>query len=251
MKKKLYNGTFYYKKDIGRVRILNEDDTKIVVNAKSNVLMIVTDGMGGTSKGDYASLTTINTIVDSFKRHNGFLSLYTAKRWLISSAKRANRYIYATQYKNKTYKEMGTTLVCALIYKDKLICLNVGDSRLYLYNNHELSQVFEDQTYVNYLYHSGQIAEKEVETHPNRHVITNAIGLFPSLSYDLKVLNYKGEKILLCSDGLYNNVNMDDVLNILRTNDSSEEKVKMMINLANFNGGSDNISVALWEAIDD
>ena len=161
MKKKLYNGTFYYKKDIGRVRILNEDDTKIVVNAKSNVLMIVTDGMGGTSKGDYASLTTINTIVDSFKRHNGFLSLYTAKRWLISAAKRANRYIYVTQYKDKTYNEMGTTLVCALIYKDKLICLNVGDSRLYLYNNHELSQVFEDQTYVNYLYHSGQIAEKE------------------------------------------------------------------------------------------
>ena len=83
------------------------------------------------------------------------------------------------------------------------------------------------------------------------HVLTNAVGLFPSLSIEIKVSEYNGETIFLCSDGLYNNVSEVDIENILRTDQSCEQKVTSLINVANLNGGSDNISIALWESLDD
>jgi protein phosphatase len=129
--------------------------------------------------------------------------------------------------------------------------MNAGDSRCYLFKERKLKQITEDQTYVNFLYKSGQIKAEEMATHPRRHVLTNAVGLFPSISVDLKIIEYHGEGIFLCSDGLYNNVSDVDIENVLRTDQSSEQKVSSLINIANFNGGSDNISIALWESLDD
>ena len=88
-------------------------------------------------------------------------------------------------------------------------------------------------------------------THPKRHVLTNAIGIFPSLSIDIKVYKYNGESVLLCSDGLYTNIKENDIENILHTEQTTQQKVVSLINIANFNGGSDNISLALWETLDD
>ena len=138
-----------------------------------------------------------------------------------------------------------------MIYKNKLVVLNSGDSRLYVVRDKKLVQLTEDQTYVDYLLMSGQITQEEAINHPKRHVLTNAIGLFPSLSADLRIHNYNGEPILLCSDGLYNNVSEQDILNILLTTNSVEDKCDSLISLANFNGGDDNITVVLWESYDD
>ena len=106
----------------------------------------------------------------------------------------------------------------------------------------------EDQTYVAYLVRTGQITQEEALTHPKRHVLMNALGIYPSASIDLKVFPYLNEEILLCSDGLYNNVPVDDIAAIVKGNDTVEMKVNELIAIGNKNGGSDNIAVVLWEA---
>ena len=251
MKKSNYKGHFCYKSEIGKVRINNEDAVKVLVNGNGNILLLAADGMGGHNKGDYASFETIRILSESFKEKKGFLNSYSALTWLKNIVKTANNSIYTLQDNDVSYKGMGTTLTCALIFKNKLIVLNCGDSRIYSLKNDRLIQLPEDQTYVNFLLQSGQITREEALVHPERHVLTNAIGLFPSISVDIKVLKYNGEKLLLCTDGLYNNVSEKDILNILIANNDVEDKVQSLINLANFNGGSDNISLCLWEPLND
>ena len=251
MKNMSYNGTFSYKKDIGKVRLTNEDEAKILVNSSNNVLMIVCDGMGGANKGDYASKAVINTLQEAFINRKRFYNVLDVIHFLHRNLRKINKELYKTGDENKFYKGMGTTAVIAFIYKNKLIVANAGDSRCYLLNKKEMKQITEDETYVNYLYNSGQIAQEEIKSHPDRHVLINAIGVYPSLSVDIKVHKYKGETILLCSDGLFNNVNVPDIENILRTEDDTITKVESLISVANYNGGSDNISIALWETIND
>lgn len=248
---KRYDGTYSYQKDIGKVRVANEDECAVVVNSQGDVLMMVADGMGGHKKGDYASHETINYIKDEFVSKSRFLNRFDALSWLKRIVRDINAHIFKISDTDVQYKGMGTTLVLVLIYGTHLIVMNAGDSRCYLFKERKLKQITEDQTYVNYLYKSGQIKAEEMATHPRRHVLTNAVGLFPSISVDLKILEYHGEGIFLCSDGLYNNVSDVDIENVLRTDQSSEQKVSSLINIANFNGGSDNISIALWESLDD
>jgi len=248
---KRFNGTYSYQKDIGKVRVANEDECAVVVNAQGDVLMMVADGMGGHKKGDYASQETINYLKDEFTLKNRFLSRLDVYYWLNKVIHNVNKHIFEIGDTDPQYKGMGTTLVLVFIYKHIKIIVNIGDSRCYIFKDRNLKQVTEDQTYVNYLVKSGQITKEEAIVHPKRHVLTNAVGLFPSLSIEIKVSEYNGETIFLCSDGLYNNVSEVDIENILRTDQSCEQKVTSLINVANLNGGSDNISIALWESLDD
>ncbi len=247
----MIRGNYCYRTDIGKVRSTNEDETRIVINSSGNVLLIVADGMGGHNKGDYASFETVRIISEAFKDKKGFLTAHSAANWLKNISKLANSTIYNLQDQDVIYKGMGTTLSMALIFKNKLITLNCGDSRIYSKKSHKLEQLSEDQTYVNFLVKSGQISQEEALIHPERHVLTNAVGIFPSLSADIKIIDYNNETLLLCTDGLYNNIRDKDILNILEMNIATSEKVQSLISLANFNGGTDNISVALWETLDD
>ena len=106
----------------------------------------------------------------------------------------------------------------------------------------------EDQSYVAYLLRTGQISQQEALVHPKRHVLMNALGIYPSASIDMKTMPYLNEEVLLCSDGLYNNVPIQDIAAIIKGNDSIEQKVNELIAIGNKNGGSDNIAVVLWEA---
>jgi len=249
--KKSNPGTFSFKTDRGLIRTTNDDACKVVTNSKQQVLMIVCDGMGGAKKGDYASNLCVNYLCEEFSTASGFSNIYTAKFWLDKKLKKVNGKLYDLQLNNKEYKGMGTTLVCVLIIKNKIILINAGDSRCYFYKNGNLKQISEDQTYTNYLYNVGKIGKEELNTDPNRHVLTNAVGLFPSISYDYKIIKYEGNSILLCSDGLYNNVSNNDIFTILATTDNCDLKVENLISLANYNGGSDNISICLWEPQND
>ncbi len=251
MKRRNNQGVFAYKKDIGRVRVSNDDDCKIATNSKGDVILIVADGMGGYKKGDYASSQVVTYLINEFKESKGFISVYQASFWVDRRLRKINLDLYNLANDDKNYSGMGTTLIMAIIIKNKILVINIGDSRCYFVNGKSLVQISEDQTYVNYLYKSGQIEKKDIMTNPNRHVLTNAIGLFPSVSFDRKILNYENQKIFLCSDGLYNNVSNFDIEAILNTNDNVETKVNGFIKLANFNGGSDNISCCLWEPIYD
>ena len=247
--KKYLTGRFSYRTDIGKVRLTNEDQAIALTNASGNILLVVCDGMGGQNKGDLASSLAINTIVASFKDRKGFLNNYFAKLWVGSVIKEANRCIYEQSQNNPAYHGMGTTITLLLIIKDIAILGHVGDSRCYfLKNHHDLAQISEDQTYVGYLLRTGQITPEEALTHPKRHVLMNALGIYPSASIDIKTFPYLNEEVLLCSDGLYNNVSFDDISAVMKGNDSVEQKVNELIAIGNKNGGSDNIAVVLWEA---
>ena len=246
--KKYLTGRFSFKTDIGKVRLSNEDQACALINASGNVLLIVCDGMGGQSKGDLASSLAINTVISSFKSRKGFMNRYFAKFWVGNVIREANKCVYEQSKSNLSYEGMGTTLTLLLIIKDTAILGHVGDSRCYFLRNREFEQMSEDQTYVGYLLRTKQITEEEALIHPKRHVLMNALGVYPSASIDIKSFPYMGETVLLCSDGLYNNVPKNDIASVLKSEDSVEQKVNELIAIGNKNGGSDNIAVVIWEA---
>lgn len=242
------SGRFAYKTDIGKVRITNEDQALAMINSRGNILLLVCDGMGGQNKGDFASKLATDIIAEAFTKKARFPMKYDAIHWCMKAIKKANRKIYDAASKNKDYEGMGTTLTMVLIVKDYMVLSQVGDSRCYSRFMREFKQISEDQTYVAYLYRTGQIKKEEMATHPKRHVLMNALGYYPSLELDIKIMAYHKESLLLCSDGLYNNVSDNDIASIAKGNDTVEQKVHELISLANANGGSDNIAVVIWEA---
>ena len=244
----LNNGRFAFHTDVGKVRISNEDQACALVNAYGTVLLIVCDGMGGQNKGDYASALAVSYVVDEFKKVNRFISSLHVYYWLNQTCRNANNQIYSESIRNPTYQGMGTTLSIAIIRKSKLFIAQVGDSRIYTYKDRKLTQLTEDQTYVGYLYRTGQISKEEMATHPKRHMLMNALGVYPTLNIDIRIRKYENEPLLLCSDGLYNNASETTIASVLANKDSPEEKVNELISIANNNGGSDNIAVVIWES---
>ena len=246
-KKYLY-GRYSYKVDIGKVRLNNEDRAIALTNTRGNILLIVCDGMGGQSKGDMAASIAIDTITEAFRDKESFSGPFFAKRWVANIVRAANTEVYRQASKSEKYHGMGTTLTLVLIINDYMIVAHVGDSRAYSFRNRVLTQITEDQTYVQYLYRIGEIKKEDISTHPKRHVLMNALGIYPSLDLDVKTMPYLGDTVLLCSDGLYNNVSESDLLTIIKGNDTPDQKVNELVSLANNNGGSDNIAVVIWEA---
>lgn len=248
MKNKIL-GTYSFKTDVGKIRITNEDQANALTNAHGDVLLLVCDGMGGQNHGDLASRLVKEYISEQFLDAPNFLATIFAKAWIKSVIKKANAIVYDEASRNPLYKGMGTTLTLVLLTRGQLIIAQIGDSRCYaLDKNNKLKQLTEDQTYVAYLYRSGQISEEDMKTHPKRHVLLNALGVYPSVTMDITIKKYNNEPILVCSDGLYNNVNTIDIETILRLDDSPQQKCDELISLANANGGSDNIAVVYWEA---
>lgn len=240
-------GRFSYKTDIGKVRLTNEDQANATVNAKGDVFLIVCDGMGGQNKGELASSIAVSHLIDDFNSSR-FLNALDAQFWLNRHIRTVNRYIYNESRQNALYRGMGTTLTAVIIYKNFIITAQIGDSRLYEVKDNQLKQLTKDQTYVNYLYNTGQITKEEMATHPRRHMLMNALGTYPSVEIDLSIKPYNGQTLLLCSDGLYNNVSENTIGSIMKGKDSPEEKVNELISIANNNGGSDNIGIVVWEA---
>lgn len=248
MAKKVYlSGTYAYNTHTGKIRLSNEDRVGVFINTKGNILLVVCDGMGGQNKGEYAATIALSYIKDSFLKKSKFISKFDAAIWLRRIVTKANREVFEEASKDDSYKGMGTTLTAVLIVRDTCFCIQIGDSRAYVLRNRQLEQITEDQSLVYYLYRTGKITQEEMKTHPKRHVLMNALGIFPSVDFEFKRFPYMNESIMVCSDGLYNNVSQKDIAAILKGEDNTEEKVNELINLANANGGSDNIAIALWE----
>ena len=242
------SGNYFCLTDKGRVRKVNEDSAQCAVNAFGNVFLVIADGMGGATKGDIASSKLVNHLIKAFRDlEDEFKSPKAAMKWLNKVIDEANANIYKIASSDASFKGMGTTLSACLIIKDNLITAQVGDSRIYRLGN-ELEQLSVDQTYVNYLINVKKLSPQEANAHPDRHKITNAVGTKANLNVDLKTFEYHGEKLLLCSDGLYNNVPIKDMISILKGNDSLDKKCLQLIAFGNANGGSDNMAVIIWEA---
>ena len=247
MSKNTLKGNFAEKVDIGKVRRTNEDRSFAAVNANGDVILAVCDGMGGENKGDLASSLTIETIDELFQKNKKFKYIWNAKKFIKKCFKIANKSVYNESHTHEMYKDMGTCVSIAIISNQFLVIGHMGDTRIYKFYNGKLEQMTTDHNLAQRAYRTGQITKEEISTYKDRHVLTNALGIHKVAASDIEEFDYHGENILVCSDGLYNNVSETELLTILKGNDTTSQKVNEMISLANANGGSDNISAVLWE----
>lgn len=264
---KKYYGDFCYLTDIGNKRNTNEDNALILTNSHGNVLMVVCDGIGGHRKGDVASKMALRLLENAFQKKERFFTMHGAKKWMESTLRKINEALFLEE-KDIPYNEhMGTTLVACLILGNRLLVANVGDSRAYTLrvntkdDVYDFEQITSDDTIADYLVNIGRIKQEERNQYVSRHVLTNAMGLFPSVRLEMKVIpfiekkvdankqkvEYRISNILLCSDGLFSMVGKEELIASLMADEDVENKVETLITLAKNNGGDDNIAVALWE----
>ncbi len=238
---------FYFHTDKGLVREKNEDNVDAFVHNDVTFMMVL-DGMGGHKKGETASSMAMKIVREKITNYKHFRSVFHLRHQMIKAIKKANKEVNILGNSLIEYAEMGTTLILVAIMSDSLIMCNIGDSRCYVIDENKLQQISVDQTYVEFLYNTGKITEEEKKIHPKRHVLMNALGTYPSISVATTTYKRKFDKIMLCSDGLYNMVENEYIEKILlKTDLTTEEKVKELVKLSNLNGGKDNIAIALWE----
>lgn len=230
--------------DIGRKRQLNQDyvfatDEK---TGKLNNLYIVADGMGGHNAGDYASRYTVETIVREVK---GSVESKTF-RIMGKSIRIANELIRERAKEDSHLFGMGTTVVVSTIEDHQLQIANVGDSRLYVITPTEIRQITRDHSLVEEMVRMGGMAPETARNHPDKNIITRAIGARDSVEVDFFTEElHNGDLVLMCSDGLSNMLTDEELFKICRLDLTLEKKAKKLIDAANENGGKDNIAVLL------
>lgn len=231
--------------DIGKRRSANQDYVYASDQPVGNLpnLMIVADGMGGHNAGDLASRCTVESMLE-------YIQNASEKRPipLISAAiHHANELVIEKSRSDKKLEGMGTTVVAATVKDGYLYVANVGDSRLYLIDQ-EIEQITRDHSLVEEMIRVGELQRKDARSHPDRNVITRAIGVRTPVRIDFfDVKLEEGDRILLCSDGLTTMVEDEDILHIVRKSTSPKEAAQRLVTEANKNGGKDNISVILAE----
>jgi serine/threonine protein phosphatase PrpC len=242
---------FYSLTDRGLKRPNNEDEAGFLYKEKGGSVLLVADGMGGHKSGEVASKIAKETILGRFKLEEMPESLFWAKLAIKKTIKKANLIIHRLSSREEQYYGMGTTLVMAIVFKESTIIVNCGDSRAYSYSlaKRKLTQLTTDQTVVEYLYKMGAITEEEIKTSPKRHVLMNALGIAPTVSYDLSIIPNDYDALLLCSDGLSNMVAIQDIEGTLfrLKDDTAETVTRTLIDEAKQAGGIDNIGVTFME----
>ena len=225
----------------GRVREGNEDFFHVPKSTEEDMLFIVADGMGGENAGEVASsLAVSSTVVFLKERSENDKSLLLRK-----AINYANKVVFKTAQSDNAYSSMGTTMVCALIEGDDAYVANVGDSRCYVFYDDELQQITIDHSFVQEMVDKGLLTKDEAKKHPNKNLITRAIGISKFVNADVfKIKLEKGMKILLSSDGLTGMVDSADISEILRKK-NCRLIVEELIEKANDAGGIDNITAVL------
>lgn len=232
-----------YKTDVGNVRKINEDYLGFTENEKYR-LYIVADGMGGHNAGEVASKYAVTEILNKVKNINFDNNISTE---LINCVKGANEKIYNESIINEEYKGMGTTVTLALIFKDKLYIAHVGDSSCYVLEGDNIKKITKDHSFVQELIDIGSISEEEAKNHPNKNIITRSLGFSKELEVDVYELLIKGiRKIILCTDGLTNYINNDELKEVVQQ-DENTEACERLVSVAKNRGGSDNISIIVSE----
>lgn len=231
--------------DVGRVRESNQDYVYTSESPVGNLpnLFIVADGMGGHNAGDFASKYTVEQIVAYIQK-----APMTSPVDLIRGAvTKANASLMAMAKSDTSLSGMGTTVVIATIAGDCMYVANVGDSRLYLLRD-ELCQITRDHSLVQEMVRMGEMDADEAKFHPDKNIITRAVGAFEELQIDFFEEHVQpGDVILMCTDGLSNMVDDMDIRQIIQTGRDVVEKVQHLVETANRGGGKDNITVAIIE----
>jgi PPM family protein phosphatase len=222
--------------DVGRQRTANEDS--LVLRPP---FFAVADGMGGARAGEVASAIA----AEAFEGASAVGE--AAEAQLAQLLRDANRRIYDLAVTDESHRGMGTTLTAAKVHDEEVSLAHVGDSRAYRMRDGRLEQITRDHSLVAELERSGQITPEAAEHHPQRSIITRALGPEPEVEVDTYTLSARdGDLFLLCSDGLTSMISDDEVAAILRTSATLDEAADALIKAANQSGGKDNITVVLF-----
>lgn len=242
--------------DTGRVRSINQDSYAVLPDRG---LYVVADGMGGAQGGEVASQLAIETIEEAYREP-------TADALAEAIAQANERIFHAAEAPG--LRGMGTTTVALALVPEEpdpddpsagegrpsqhLLVANVGDSRAYLYRDGGLTQITDDHSIVGELLRDGRITAQEAEAHPQRNIITRVLGVYPEVVPDLWPVDpMRGDRYLLCSDGLFNEVGDDQMAAVLRRLSDPSEAAGELVRLANEAGGRDNITVIVLDVVDD
>src|SRR5713226_1010549 len=227
--------------DTGRKRRHNEDSYVV-----APPLFAVADGMGGAQAGEIASKLAAAALEDT---DPGTLS---GEERVTSLIQEANRRVYERSNADPNASGMGTTITVALVEDAGVTIGHVGDSRAYRYREGSIEQITEDHSLVNELMKSGKLSPEEAEAHPQRSVITRALGTDPDVDADTFTIEAKaGDVFLLCSDGLTDMVGEHEILELVERNrDDIDAALKSLVKAANRSGGEDNITVVAFEISD-
>ncbi|MGK2959569.1 MAG: Stp1/IreP family PP2C-type Ser/Thr phosphatase [Acidimicrobiales bacterium] len=232
--------------DTGKVRTANQDSFYA-----QETLFAVADGMGGHAAGEVASSVAIG-VFDGAQINNS--------DDLVALVQTANQAVLDRAETNSELTGMGTTLCAiALVHNeadpdetDRIAIANVGDSRVYLFHNNDLTQITIDHSLVEDLVREGRLTPTEARQHPKRNILTRVLGIETDLDVDVwDALCYRGDRFLLCSDGLFNEVDDDRIASVLRRLELPDEAARELLRLANEGGGRDNITVVVVDIIDD
>jgi len=222
--------------DVGRQRSANEDS--LVVQPP---FFAVADGMGGARAGEVASAIAAKAFEGETDSDE------PAETQLTRIVREANRRIYEIAVSDESRRGMGTTLTAAKIHDGEISLGHVGDSRAYRLRDGELEQLTHDHSLVAELERSGQITPEAAEHHPQRSIITRALGPEPDVEVDTYTVSGRPDDVfLICSDGLTSMISDDEVGSILRTSGSLEDTAEALVRAANQSGGKDNITVILF-----
>lgn len=251
---------FCGKSDVGKRRQVNQDSYRAIrIWGGDAVLLVVCDGMGGHKAGEVASSTAVeifcNKIISSpclEEKPDKILDFirYT----LVCAASEANAAVFHLAEGNDEFQGMGTTLVAAIVFKDHIYAINVGDSRFYIITETEAKLVTKDHSFVQYLIDNGKLSAEEAKSYPRKNVITRAVGIADKLDVDFfstPLAPWKKGYLLLCSDGLSNYADNKTLIDVLFGESPAEntedvaKKVDTLISFANEKGGSDNITAVL------
>ena len=217
---------------VGNVRALNEDSLLALPP-----LYAVADGLGGHQSGEIASALAIDALRDHAPKHPDPVALARA-------VQSANQAVIAGIHKGVGREGMGTTMTAAMLEGGRAVFAQVGDSRAYLLRNRTLSQVTEDHSVVGEMMRSGHLSAEEARRHPQRSVITRALGSDPQLNVDtFEVTVLRGDRLLICTDGLTTMVEDDEIQEILSNSLDPNRAAEKLVQAALDAGGSDNISV--------
>ena len=234
--------------DVGRVRTNNEDQMLV-----GDTLFAVADGMGGHAAGEVASQAAVDVVEAAFNED-------PTPEGLIAATQRANREIFDQAGADNALRGMGTTLTAAALVAtegddgtaERLVVVNVGDSRAYLMRNGELSRVTDDHSVSEELVRSGQLTEAQAAVDNRRHVLTRVLGMDTDVTVDRFDLDpFRGDRLLLATDGLCNEVSDAEIASVLRRIEDPGEAARELVRLAKAGGGSDNITVVIVDVLDD
>jgi protein phosphatase len=237
--------------DVGRARTINQDAYLVLEDLG---LYAVADGMGGHRGGEVASQIAVDALRAAY--------VDRAADALADAIAEANGRIFDTGAGDPNLHGMGTTVVAAAVLSDgetgddaagdQILVANVGDSRAYLFRDGDLTQLTEDHSMVADLLREGRITEEEAEVHPQRNIVTRVLGVYEEVEVDLWPIDaVAGDRVILCSDGLFNEVAPDQITSVLRRLDDPQEAASELVRRANEGGGRDNITVVVLEVVDD